>query len=205
MSAARLFVVLILSALCSSGRAGSVEVTVKDSAGALVSNAVVYVKASAPGSGAVKKQAIIDQRDKQFVPYVTALQVGTTVLFPNKDNIRHHVYSLSPAKKFELKLFGQGEKRAVTFDNPGTVALGCNIHDTMQAFIKVVDRPFAAKTGKDGRVVLRGAPDGNAKLSVWHPHLRAPGNQLVVAAAPGNVSLTVSVKLRTPAPMSHDY
>jgi len=75
----------------------------------------------------------------------------------------------------------------------------------MQAFIKVVDRPFAAKTGKDGRVVLRGAPDGNAKVSVWHPHLRAPGNQLVVAAAPGNVSLSVSVKLRTPPPMNHDY
>jgi hypothetical protein len=140
-----------------------------------------------------------------FVPFVLVVPVGSKVDFTNLDPFRHHVYSFSPAKKFELKLFGQGEKRSVTFDKAGTVALGCNIHDTMQAFIQVVDTAFAAKSGKDGRVILRGAPDGNAKLTVWHPHLRAPGNQVVIAVTPGNVTTPVIVKLRTPAPMNHDY
>jgi hypothetical protein len=140
-----------------------------------------------------------------FMPFVLVVPVGSTVDFTNLDPFRHHVYSFSPAKKFELKLFGQGEKRAVTFDKPGTVALGCNIHDTMQAFIQVVDTAYAGKTGKDGRVVLRGAPDGNVRLTVWHPYLRAPGNQLIVTAGGGNVSVPVSVKLRRPAPMQHDY
>ncbi len=76
----------------------------------------------------------------------------------------------------------------------------------MQAFIQVVDTAFAAKTGKDGRVVLHGAPAGAVKLRVWHPYLRAPANQVVLAApAGGDVSLPVSVKLRRPAPMQHDY
>jgi len=139
------------------------------------------------------------------MPFVLVIPVGSTVDFTNLDPFRHHVYSFSPAKKFELKLFGQGEKRTVTFDKPGIVALGCNIHDTMQAFIEVVSTAFAAKTGKDGRVVLRGAPDGNARLTVWHPYLRAPGNQRTVNAGPGNVALPVEVKLRRPAPMQHDY
>src|SRR6186713_1847156 len=172
MSAARLFVLLILSALCSSGRAGSVEVTVKDSAGALVSNAVVYVKASAPGSGAVKKQAIIDQRDKQFIPYVTALQVGTSVLFPNKDNIRHHVYSLSPAKRFELPLYAGVPAEPVVFDHEGFVTLGCNIHDWMIAYVAVVATPYFQITGRDGRVVLKDLAPGQYTVAVWHPLLK---------------------------------
>src|SRR4029078_12602374 len=101
---------------------------------------------------------------------VLVVPVGSTVEFTNLDPFRHHVYSFSPAKKFELKLFGQGEHGSVTFDKPGTVALGCNIHDTMQAFIQVVSTAYAAKTGKDGRAVLRGAPDGRARLARAHAH-----------------------------------
>jgi len=178
MSAARLFVVLILSALCSSGRAGSVEVTVKDSAGALVSNAVVYVKASAPGSGAVKKQAIIDQRDKQFVPYVTALQVGTTVLFPNKDNIRHHVYSLSPAKKFELPLYSGIPAQPVMFDKVGFVTLGCNIHDWMIAYVAVLPTPYFQVTGEDGRASLKDLTAGHYTIQAWHPSMKGSPDSL---------------------------
>src|SRR6516225_5668020 len=85
--------------------AASLDVTVKDTKGATVPDAVVYAQRSGASSGLVKKQAVVDQRDKQFVPYVTAVQVGTSIVFPNSDNIRHHVYSFSPAKKFELPLY----------------------------------------------------------------------------------------------------
>jgi hypothetical protein len=101
----RPFILLGICILCGPVEAGSVVVTVKDSKGALVSNAVVYAKSNSPVASREKKQAVIDQRDKQFVPYVTAVQVGTSVIFPNTDNIRHEVYSFSPAKKFELPLY----------------------------------------------------------------------------------------------------
>ena len=116
--------------------AGSLSVMVKDGKGAPVSDAVVYAKSSATAARAGKRD-VIDQRNKQFIPYVTALQVGTSVLFPNKDNIRHHVYSLSPAKRFELPLYAGVPAEPVVFDHEGFVTLGCNIHDWMVAYIAV--------------------------------------------------------------------
>jgi plastocyanin len=189
--------------LPAAAHARDIAVTVRDAGGHPVEDAVVTL--DGPGRAPAPGHFTINQQHTMFVPFVLVIPVGSTVEFTNLDPFRHHVYSFSPAKKFELKLFGQGEKRNVTFDKPGIVALGCNIHDTMQAFIQVVSSAFAAKTGKDGRVVLRGAPDGNARLTVWHPYLRAPGNQLTVTAGPGNVALPVVVKLRRPAPMQHDY
>ena len=191
-------------ALSATAHARDITATVRDAGGHPVEDAVVTL--NVPGRAPPPAHFTISQKNTMFAPFVLVIPVGSTVDFTNLDPFRHHVYSFSPAKKFELKLFGKGEKRSVTFDKPGTVALGCNIHDTMQAFIQVVDTAFSAKTGKDGRVVLRGAPAGAAKLLVWHPHLRAPGNLItVVAQAGGDVSLPVRVKLRRPAPMQHDY
>src|SRR6266568_1594983 len=104
MNLLRVHVLLAAFGLCHNLQAGSLDVTVKDGNGALVSDAVVYAKGRAVTSALAKNRMVIDQRDKQFIPYVTALQVGTSVLFPNNDNIRHHVYSLSPAKKFEQRV-----------------------------------------------------------------------------------------------------
>jgi plastocyanin len=200
----RLLLACAALVLPAAAHARDIAVTVRDAAGRPVEDAVVTL--DAPGRAPPPGHFTIRQQHTMFAPFVLVIPVGSTVDFTNLDPFRHHVYSFSPAKKFELKLFGQGEKRSVTFDKPGTVALGCNIHDTMQAFIKVVDTAFAAKTGRDGRVVLHGAPGGAVKLLVWHPHLRAPGNQVTVAAAAGgNASLPVSIKLRRPAPMNHDY
>jgi plastocyanin len=200
----RLALALAGLALTATAHARDIAVTVKDAAGRPVEDAVITL--DAPGRAPPPGHFTVSQKNTMFAPFVLVVPVGSTVDFTNLDPFRHHVYSFSPAKKFELKLFGQGEKRSVTLDKAGTVALGCNIHDTMQAFIQVVDTPFAAKTGKDGRAVLRGAPAGAAKVVVWHPHLRAPGNELTLsAAAGGDASLPVSVKLRRPAPMSHDY
>lgn len=190
-------------ALPAAAQSREIAITVKDVGGHPVQDAVVTL--DAPSRAGAPGHFTINQQHTMFMPFVLVVPVGSTVDFTNLDPFRHHVYSFSPAKKFELKLFGQGEKRSVTFDKPGIVALGCNIHDTMQAFVRVVDTAFAAKTGKDGRVVLHGAPDGPARLTVWHPYLRAPGNQLAVSAGPGNVVVPVEVKLRRPAPMQHDY
>ena len=200
----RLLPALAALGLSCAAQARDVTVQVRDASGRPVADAVAML--DAPGRAPPPGHFRIDQKNTMFMPFMLVIPVGSTVEFTNLDPFRHHVYSFSASKKFELKLFGQGETRAVTFDKPGIVALGCNIHDTMQAFIRVVDTPFAVKTGNDGRAVLRGAPDGAVNLHVWHPHLRAPGNQLSVqVGAGGAVTVPVSVKLRQPAPMQHDY
>ena len=151
--------------------AGSLSVMVKDGKGAPVSDAVVYAESSATAARSGMRD-VIDQRNKQFIPYVTALQVGTSVLFPNRDNIRHHVYSLSPAKRFELPLYAGVPAEPVVFDHEGFVTLGCNIHDWMVAYIAVVATPYFQITGRDGHVALKDLAPGQYTVSVWHPLLK---------------------------------
>jgi plastocyanin len=205
MSFPRLIFALFALTLASAAEAADLTVTIRDSNGRPVENAVVI--ADAAGRAAPPPaRFVINQRDMQFVPYVLVIPVGSTVEFGNLDPYRHHVYSFSPAKKFELKLFGQGETRPVRFDQPGLVSIGCNIHDAMQAFIQVVDTPFARKSDETGRVTLRGVPASVRQVRVYHPLLRSPGNQMVVTVdASRDAAVPVTVRLRRPAPRHHDY
>ena len=199
MNLLRVRVLLAAFGLCHNLHAGSLDVTVKDGNGALVSDAVVYAKGRAATSAPAKKRAVIDQRDKQFVPYVTALQVGTSVLFPNNDNIRHHVYSFSPAKKFELPLYAGVPAEPVTFDKEGFVTLGCNIHDWMIAYVAVLTTPHFQVTGKEGRVRLKDLPPGQYIVEVWQPSLKgAPEKfaQQVDLAAKGAKELLFTLDLK---------
>jgi plastocyanin len=113
----------------------------------------------------------IDQVDKEFFPRVTIVPVGASVTFPNHDDVRHQVYSFSPAKRFELPLYAGVPSQPVVFDKPGVVVLGCNIHDWMVGYVYVSESPFFAKTGKDGKAVLAELPARAYVLRVWHPQL----------------------------------
>ena len=131
------------------------------------------------------------QRGKQFLPGVLVVPVGTSVHFPNRDSMRHHVYSFSPAKKFELKLYTGTPANPVVFERAGVVTLGCNIHDRMVGWIVVVDTPYYAQAAEGAaQVQINGVPAGNYKLRVWHPRM-APGaaahEQSEVVPATGNV------------------
>ena len=121
----------------------------------------------------------VDQQDIQFRPFILTVPVGASVMFMNHDPVRHHVYSFSPAKRFELKLASRQQNQAVLFDKTGIVPLGCNIHDRMIAYVDVVDTPWAKTADASGHVVLRGLPAGAVSVSIWHPDLRAPGNMIL--------------------------
>jgi len=168
---------LVTALLAAPALAGDVRVDVRDGAGRPVPNAVVMVRPAGgiPAGKAMKVSwpMVLAQQNVQFTPYVLIVPVGSSVSFPNKDKVRHHVYSFSAPKKFELKLYGRDETRTVTFDKPGAVSLGCNIHDTMMAFIYVTETPYAAKSGADGTATVQDVPAGAGQLMVWHPDLKA--------------------------------
>ena len=172
MKSLRALSLLLLVGLRHNLGAAALNVTVKDPSGAAVSDAVVYAERSGATSGLARSQTIIDQRDKQFVPYVTAVQAGTSIMFPNSDNIRHHVYSFSPAKKFELPLYSGVPAKPVVFDQVGFVTLGCNIHDWMIAYVAVLATPHFQVTGQDGRASLKNMSAGQYRVQVWHPSLK---------------------------------
>jgi plastocyanin len=186
---------LLLSAAASE--AGELTVTVTDANGAALPQAVVQAM---PAGGAPPLSAgehVIDQIDKTFVPMVSVIQTGTRVSFPNKDNIRHHVYSFSPAKSFDLKLYHGTPSEPVLFDKAGTVILGCNIHDQMVAYVQVVDTPYFAITDDRGIARLANLPAGEYKLEGWHYRIadasQPPSDNVTIDD--GNASVTMSLSL----------
>jgi plastocyanin len=191
---------LLLAVLVFAGDllAGSLEVVVKDDKGGPGSDAVAYAVGAA--SAAPKKHAVVDQRDKQFIPYVTAVQVGTAVSFPNSDNIRHHVYSFSPAKKFELPLYSGVPAEPVVFDKVGFVTLGCNIHDWMIAYVAVLPTPYFQVTRQDGRAMLKDLPAGQYTVQVWHPALKGQPEAFAERVDVGGGTKTLMFTL----PLKHD-
>lgn len=161
--------------LCAGpiAEAGELSALVKDQADHPVEDAVVLatLEGGSAAAPAARGRETVDQINKEFVPYVKPIVVGSSVSFPNKDNIRHHVYSFSPAKTFELPLYIGTPATPVVFDRPGVVTIGCNIHDWMIGYIYVATTPYSGKTGGDGKVRLENLPPGRYVVRVWHPRL----------------------------------
>lgn len=189
------------------GLGAELHVMVKDHHGKSVADAVVLAIPADPKNAQRAKQPAdaVDQVDKQFVPYVKPVFVGSKIRFPNSDHIRHQVYSFSPAKVFELPLYAGMDAQAVVFDKPGVVVLGCNIHDWMVGYIYVSETPFFTKTEAAGTAVIADLPPGEYTVRVWHPSMEggeaATLRQVTLNAdAPTSVSWELGVKpsLRIP-------
>jgi len=188
--------------------AAPLAVRVVDASGRPVRDAVVtlYPAGSAARAPSAGGRFVVSQQNLQFHPFLTIVPVGADVSFPNLDPTKHHVYSFSPAKRFELKLFARDQSRTVRFDRAGVVALGCNIHDAMSAFIVVTDSAWTTRTNAQGIAAFGNAPNAPGRVTVWHPFLRAPGGTLQQAIAPTQRSANFMVRLRPPpVPMSMDY
>ena len=161
-------VVLLSSCLAATmAFAADVQIRILDQQGVALADAVAELQLPQPP--AMDKSAVVAQQDLMFVPFVSAIQKGTAVDFPNQDRTRHHVYSFSPANVFELKLYAGKPESPVMFEKAGIVALGCNIHDYMQAFIYVGESPYLGVSDADGLVTLKDVPAGSYQLKVWHP------------------------------------
>ena len=185
----------LLGVLCApAALAGVVTVNVATQSGAAAADAVIVLDPLDATPPMHHEAAIIDQINKRFAPRVSVVRTGTTITFPNSDRIRHQVYSFSPAKTFSLKLYAGSPNTPVIFDHPGLVVLGCNIHDSMLAFVAVVDSPYFAKTTDAGTVSLN-LPAGRYRLLAWHPNAvtAVPPREITVAAAPLNIPVSIDV------------
>jgi len=191
---------LLSMAFGAAAHAAVVSVSVTDSAGKPLPQAVAVlepVNAKLP----VKPMAGIEvsQAKRQFQPAFTVVTVGTPVTFPNFDTVRHHVYSFSPNKTFELKLYAGVPNQPVLFDKPGMAVLGCNIHDNMAAWVLVVDSPLHARSGTDGKARITAVPTGAYRLRVWHPgqpaNVEPAAVQISVAEADADAAVRLNVTL----------
>ena len=185
----------LLGVLCApAALAGMVTVNVATPSGAAAADAVIVLDPLDAAPPLHRETAVIDQINKRFAPRVSVVRTGTTITFPNSDRIRHQVYSFSPAKTFSLKLYAGSPNTPVIFDHPGLVVLGCNIHDSMLAFVAVVDSPYFAKTTDAGTVSLS-LPAGRYRLLAWHPNAVAAvaPREITVAAAPLSIPVSIDI------------
>lgn len=173
-------------------------IQVTDSSGQPVQDAVVYAELAGSPQIAKTATAEIQQKDKKFMPFVTVVQTGTSISFPNNDTVRHHAYSFSPAKPFELKLYSGKPAAPVIFDKSGTVIVGCNIHDQMVAYIHIVDTPYFAKTDASGAARLPAIPAGKYILKTWHPKqpASAPVQEQNIQIDSNGLNLTVKLNYK---------
>jgi len=184
--------------------AAQISIQVTEPGGVAVAEAVVYanvISGSAPAKP--KREVSIEQVNKEFVPLISVMQTGTSVNFPNRDKVRHHVYSFSPAKTFEIKLYSGVPGKPIVFDKPGEVVLGCNIHDGMIAYVLVVDTPIFAKTDKRGAAVLDGLSAGEYEIHVWYPGMPAsalPAPRKLKLSATDAPAITFAFNARTQNP-----
>lgn len=174
-----------------------VTVNVISAKGKPVAGAVVT---AVPASGAARQSGmpsttIIDQIDKEYIGHVTPVMVGTGISFPNHDNIRHHVYSFSSAKKFEIPLYLGTPRDPIVFDKTGSVSLGCNIHDWMSAYVYIVDTPYFATTDEDGKAAIT-LPEGEYTVQVWHPRLKGSPKSTAQKVAVGGAAKETAFKIK---------
>ena len=135
----------------------------------VVADAVVMIEGPANGSGTTR--ATMNQQHEAFAPHVLGVAVGTTVDFPNSDPVLHNVFSTSPAKRFDLGMYGQGETRNVVLDSPGVVLVRCNVHSRMTGYIVVHSNPYVAVTDAHGSYTITGVPPGAYQARIWHEEL----------------------------------
>jgi plastocyanin len=192
-------------AAATQSAAATLEARAVDHRGQPVPAVAIYaVPRSQAGSPAhAGATDVMDQQHNAFVPHVLVVQTGTSVLFPNSDTVSHHVYSFSEAKSFELGLYKGNAYPPLTFDKPGVVVLGCNIHDGMLGYILVVDTPHFALTDDAGRAVLESLPPGTYDVHAWTPRAKpadAP-SPITVEIATGQTVTFTTGKLQP----AHDH
>ena len=184
----------------ASGSSTSLRVQVVDEQGVPVRDAVIEVMPTSGVEGRITFpwRMAMAQKNQQFVPGTLIVAKGSTVAFPNLDRVRHSVYSFSKAARFEIELYGRDQSRSQHFAVAGSVKLGCNIHDEMRGYIRVTETPYVGKTDRNGYITLSSIPRGSAKLTVWHPHLRAPRNETTsnIAIKGSQQSQKLEVRLR---------
>lgn len=180
--------------------ATDLSIKVVDTNGEALKDAIVYIESTTSTKPKEQLQQDIVQKGKKFNPLVTVIQTGSSINFPNQDRVKHHVYSFSPVKKFELKLYSGVPATPVVFDKAGTAVLGCNIHDNMLAYVYIVDTPFFAKTNEEGNATISDVPNSQLELKVWHYALQEEGHVVSQMVKPNEKhDITVKIDLQPDA------
>lgn len=134
----------------------------------------------APPAGPVPAQIV--QRDATFEPHVLPVVVGTTVRWPNEDDIFHNVFSMTETQDFNLGFYKKEKLPEVRFDRLGRVDIFCAIHTNMHCIILVLPNPYFAVADARRRFAIKDVPAGTYRLRAWHERLPTQVREVTVPA-----------------------
>jgi len=146
--------------------------TVVVNANGTLANVFVYVKSGLPASYTAPAPAgpvTLDQDGCRYHPHVLGIQVGQTLAIKNSDGILHNIKAKAKANRpFNISQ-PSVMTSSKTFDKPEVmVALECNVHGWMHAWLGVLPHPFFGVSGGDGSFTLKGLPPGTYTIEAWH-------------------------------------
>ena len=166
---------LLLYLILSLSTISAKEITVKviDTKTMPVNGMVIYLTPQKTQQALPynKSTLLVAQKNKSFAPYVAVTQKGQSIVFENKDNISHHIYSVSGGNRFDFKIKAGKSKSTQQLNHAEEIAMGCNIHDWMSGYVLVVDTPYYAQTDVQGIARINIDVGGVYILTVWHPQL----------------------------------
>ncbi|MET0265219.1 MAG: methylamine utilization protein [Duganella sp.] len=194
---------VLLGAASLSAGAATVQVQVQDALGKALPDTVVFIEPEGGYTGGKPPaNAEIEQKGLKFLPLVSVIQTGSKIFFPNNDKVRHHIYSFSPAHKFDQKLYSGQAATPQVFEKAGTVVLGCNIHDKMLAYVKIVDTPYFAKTDSAGMARIEVPGSGKFSIKAWHYNTvggASPEQALLLKAGETPAAALFKLPMKPPA------
>lgn len=193
----RLALTFCLPVVACNAAAVDLVVNLTDANNRPVENVIVYATPSSGVEGLTPNtnQLTINNENKKFAPYVAVMQKGQSIRFNNKDDITHHIYSVSGENRFEFKLRANSMKDTQVMENAEEIAMGCNIHDWMSGYTLVVDTPYFGKTDANGKLVLPVATEETYRVTLWHPQLDMADNRLEQTHQLSSANGTLNIKL----------
>jgi plastocyanin len=147
-----------------------------------IRNVVLYVQGAASSDTVRPTTTSMQQDDERFTPHVLPILRGSTVEFPNADDVFHNVFSLSSARTFDLGRYPKGSAKSVTFEKSGVVQVFCHIHSDMSAVILVLENPHFAAPSSAGRYVIDDVPPGEYTVVGWHERIKPVARTVRVVA-----------------------
>lgn len=158
-----------------------------------LSNVVVYlIPLEKNGFNPSKKTAVMDQINLNFVPHVLPVQIGTTVIFPNSDKIRHSVFSFSKIKEFDFGTYPPGTEKSIVCNKAGVIPILCYIHHDMSAYIVVLETPYFSLTNENGIYNIKDVPSGNYTLSFWSENIEIKSQKIFI---PSKETITKNISI----------
>jgi hypothetical protein len=135
-----------------------------------VKDTVIALEGIAQGKAPTAPQPALDNQACTMIPRVQGVMVGTEMVIQNSDPFLHTTRGRLPDFKQAFNLvFPKGtsaKEQKIRF--PGVIAVTCDTHAHMRAYILSFEHPYFAVTDADGRFRIDQVPAGSYTLKAWH-------------------------------------